>query len=243
VKTSKVFQIHTIIATVLGSITFVAWLIQAFMHTTWPWFLYVWAVLTISLSFHFYILEKSQEFLQFHCMTFVTINLTIFTSWVLARNYERAWFLDVFFVTGLILGLHYCKSVFKTNPHKNLYYHITIFTFVNFFCFTFWLDSGKGSPWFLYILFLSSAILTIHWHKHFQSSNLYLKIHVAVFSFFQITLFMSWAIGGMGIPWFFFPFLLWGIILGIHYGKIYFLLLFFSTFFGSKPVFSNYWKT
>jgi len=214
---SRAFKIHFFTGLTIGVVSFMVWLLQSFMVSGWPWFVYIWGAVVLTMSTHFYLFERPQkEYLPLHVMFFSVINLCAFMSWIFARNYETAWFLELGIATGIFLALHSIFSVFRDDSRKWFYAHCTLFTMINALCFVAWLDSAKGFPWFLYPIFGLSIPLYIHWSVRHPSDTLLWRLHAGLFVQVQLILFFTWAVESMAFPWFFFPLLIWGSVLAIH---------------------------
>jgi len=215
-RQNQLFKIHAIGAVALDAISFIAWVFTAFFVSMMPWFLFIWAVTGLSLPAHYYIFVRPvPQLLPLHVAWFSVLNTAIITTWLITGPYGKAWFMEFFAATLVLLATHYILALNKTSPNKWIYTHATVYATFNLFLFTLWLDIGKGYPWFLYVIPALAIFLGAHYVFHFKTDNLLLKLHAVIFANVQAILFIAWATTG-GFPWFVFPFIGWGALFGAH---------------------------
>jgi hypothetical protein len=68
----------------------------------------------------------------------------------------------------------------------------------------------------MFVAIVLSFPLGLHFISHDQYPNKAWSTHVLTFSIVNTFFFLTWATTGMGFPWFFFPLVVWSILLIFH---------------------------
>jgi len=210
------FKIHLGLSISFSLLAFGAWCITRIFFVNYPWFIFPIGASLMALSLHYYGFVLKRETLVLHFSWLCIINAVIFLTWVFQANYSGSlWFIYPFSLTAIPFSALFCLITFGDSIHVMMNFHMIVFVILNLCFFMAYIDLGKGYPWFLIPLFLTSGFLAIHWSYHYYPTSL-LKLHMNVFVNIQCFLFFLWAINGGGFPWFALPLLGWGSILSLH---------------------------
>lgn len=214
---SRSFKLHVITGVGLSLLATTIWLFVEFFRDHWPWFIHVWALFLLTISFHFYFFIRPKELLQLHVTWFVILNTMFLVSWFFARStWGTPWFLYTFFGLSILLAFHFIYQTLADNSAKHLYFHFALWCLISVLCFSIWLEK-KGYPWFIYPFYSLALTFAIHYSLFYHPGNL-LNLHFFIFLPVQLMLFFAWGSVG-GFPWFFFVLIGWGLLLLGHWWK------------------------
>lgn len=207
------FKLHFLFGIFLSVLVFSIWLIIDLYSIQWPWFIYPIGVLLIGVAIHYYTIIHKAQYLPLHFACYAIINGLLFLSWGSQITRRSVWFVYPLGVLSIFLAIHYIIAKVKKDVGINS--HIVVFTIINTLAFIGYLDSGKGQPWFVYVLFITAGVLAVHYHlKYFPED--WMKLHITLFIILQTFFFFAWAINHFDLPWFAIPLLVWGLLLAIH---------------------------
>jgi hypothetical protein len=216
----------------------VVWFIIALFLSHFPWFIYTPLFFGLTLAFHFYLVVRPKEWLQFFTSCFLDINLLCFLTWICTGG-GTAWWIFPLFGMSLLLVPAWISRLYAEDPRKAFYAHLSMVIVFDLFMFFTWMVAGQGIlkylqdrlryigyPWFFYPICGTAIPLIIHWccvrysSKDELGKTLRLwKMHLLLYIDINTMLFITWALAG-GFPWFVFVHFGWGPFLGMHFYKL-----------------------
>ena len=208
IQNDILFKVHVYASFILSASTFVAWFFTQFYYPTIPWFFFLCLSFCVTLTIHYYYFLRIKEILQLHFALFVIINFGIFCIWLFMTNTGGlTWFIYILIGTSMPLSIHYLMNRHKTNPLRNIYIHVSLFSLLNLLIFIIYLQTHDKFPYFLFCFFGLLIPLAVHWFITFHFQNLFF-LHLYLFVIIQTIVFCIWVTTGMHWPWFglfFFP--------------------------------------
>jgi len=222
VKTTGRFKIHGVVVSSFSAFSFILWTFMGFGVGWFPWFIFPIALGAMTMTTHFYLFLRPREWLQLHICWWAILNVTLFVSW------EGSTCFSPFFVYGLfaltwLLGVHIIVTKFR-NPENKLwlfYIHVLSYITINLITFFIYLDTRDDDDddvfmWWVIPGFLLGAIVTLHYCIAYKLDRF--MLHVYMFVVCQLEIFSIWVVCGTDIfPWFIGPFIVWGVLLFVHY--------------------------
>eukprot|EP01107_Rhizomastix_libera_P002221 TRINITY_DN1392_c2_g1_i1.p1 TRINITY_DN1392_c2_g1~~TRINITY_DN1392_c2_g1_i1.p1 ORF type:complete len:299 (-),score=67.30 TRINITY_DN1392_c2_g1_i1:678-1550(-) len=221
VSLSLPFKLHALVAVGVAALCFVLWFFIGIGVKWFPWFIYPITFFVITLGFHFYIIIRPKEWLQWHIVAFSAINSAILFTW-LDLSPDNLWFIYPLLITGWFLALHYLLEKKRDSDHFLVNLHgITSLLIILILVFV-WLDTkNQMNPQYSWFVIPSIILLCLYLvHSQFASGASLLRVHMVVFGMCSLLFFSLWLIfSKQAFPWFIFPIAAWTALVIFHAWK------------------------
>ena len=130
-RSSNAFSIHLMIVCGVCVASFVVWAFVSVFISQWPWFIYVLCAGTLSIGFHFFVVNPEEpRVFDYHIMFFACTNVAIFFTWICLKSYgSTPWFLYVLFGLAVPLSFNAIFFYFDEKPRLFPPFHSPLFHF------------------------------------------------------------------------------------------------------------------